>query len=97
MAGRMLPSAFALSGVPAGILSIVPMDHIAFYRFVALTDLPRIQADVLALAEGVYFEAGTANIKPTSFRVLDGVVTSAPRFNEPILGGQAQIEGDFTA
>lgn len=29
--------------------------------------------------------------------VLDGVVTSAPRFNEPILGGQAQIEGDFTA
>jgi len=29
--------------------------------------------------------------------VLDGVVTSAPRFNEPILGGQAQIEGNFTA
>jgi preprotein translocase subunit SecD len=29
--------------------------------------------------------------------VLDGVVVSAPRFNEPILGGQAQIEGDFTA
>ncbi len=29
--------------------------------------------------------------------VLDGVVTSAPRFNEPILGGSAQIEGDFTA
>lgn len=29
------------------------MDHIAFYRFVALTDLPRIQADVLALAEGL--------------------------------------------
>ena len=28
---------------------------------------------------------------------LDGVVTSAPRFNEPIIGGQAQIEGDFTA
>ena len=27
--------------------------------------------------------------------VLDGVVVSAPRFNEPILGGQAQIEGDF--
>lgn len=29
--------------------------------------------------------------------VLDGVVTSSPRFNEPILGGQAQIEGNFTA
>ena len=29
--------------------------------------------------------------------VLDGVVTSAPRFNEAILGGQAQIEGNFTA
>lgn len=29
--------------------------------------------------------------------VLDGVVVSAPRFNEPILGGQAQIEGSFTA
>lgn len=29
--------------------------------------------------------------------VLDGVVVSAPRFNEPIIGGQAQIEGDFDA
>jgi preprotein translocase subunit SecD len=29
--------------------------------------------------------------------VLDGVVVSAPRFNEPIVGGQAQIEGNFTA
>lgn len=29
--------------------------------------------------------------------VLDGVVTSAPRFNEPILGGQAEISGNFTA
>ena len=29
--------------------------------------------------------------------VLDGVVVSAPRFNEPIIGGQAQIEGDFSA
>jgi preprotein translocase subunit SecD len=28
---------------------------------------------------------------------LDGVVVSAPRFNESILGGQASIEGDFTA
>jgi preprotein translocase subunit SecD len=29
--------------------------------------------------------------------VLDGVVVSSPRFNEPILGGSAQIEGNFTA
>ncbi len=29
--------------------------------------------------------------------VLDGVVVSAPSFSEPILGGQAQIEGNFTA
>ena len=29
--------------------------------------------------------------------VLDGVVVSAPRFNEPITGGQAQIEGNFTS
>lgn len=29
--------------------------------------------------------------------VLDGVVFSAPAFNEPILGGSAQITGNFTA
>lgn len=29
--------------------------------------------------------------------VLDGVVVSAPSFNQQILGGSAQIEGDFTA
>ena len=29
--------------------------------------------------------------------VLDGVVVSAPSFQEPILGGTAQIEGNFTA
>jgi preprotein translocase subunit SecD len=29
--------------------------------------------------------------------VLDGVVVSAPSFNEPILGGSAQIEGNFSA
>lgn len=28
--------------------------------------------------------------------VLDGVVVSAPAFSEPILGGSAQIEGNFT-
>lgn len=29
--------------------------------------------------------------------VLDGLVTSAPFFSEPILGGKAQIEGSFTS
>lgn len=29
--------------------------------------------------------------------VLDGVVITAPSFNEPILGGTAQIEGNFSA
>lgn len=44
-------------------------------------------------------ECGAAGANPcNAFAiVLDGVVTSAPRFNEPILGGQAQIEGNFTA
>ncbi len=43
-------------------------------------------------------ECGAAGANPcNAFAiVLDGVVTSAPRFNEPILGGQAQIEGNFT-
>lgn len=44
-------------------------------------------------------ECGTPGSNPcNAFAiVLDGTVVSAPRFNEPILGGQAQIEGNFTA
>jgi preprotein translocase subunit SecD len=44
-------------------------------------------------------ECGTPGASPcNAFAiVLDGTVVSAPRFNEPILGGQAQIEGNFTA
>lgn len=43
-------------------------------------------------------ECGTGATPCNAFAiVLDGVVVSAPRFNEAILGGQAQIEGDFTA
>jgi preprotein translocase subunit SecD len=43
-------------------------------------------------------ECGTGAQPCNAFAiVLDGVVVSAPRFNEPILGGQAQIEGSFTA
>jgi preprotein translocase subunit SecD len=43
-------------------------------------------------------ECGTGQSPCNAFAiVLDGVVVSAPRFNESILGGQASIEGDFTA
>ena len=44
-------------------------------------------------------ECGTQGANPCNgfAIVLDGVVQSSPRFNEPILGGQAQIEGNFTA
>ncbi len=44
-------------------------------------------------------ECGAAGANPcNAFAiVLDGVVVSAPRFNEAILGGSAQIEGNFTA
>jgi preprotein translocase subunit SecD len=42
-------------------------------------------------------ECGQGNPCNAFAIVLDGVVVSAPRFNEPILGGQAQIEGNFTA
>lgn len=43
-------------------------------------------------------ECGTGATPCNAFAiVLDGVVVSAPRFNEPILGGQAQIEGNFNA
>jgi preprotein translocase subunit SecD len=43
-------------------------------------------------------ECGTGAQPCNAFAiVLDGVVVSAPRFNEPIIGGQAQIEGNFTA
>jgi preprotein translocase subunit SecD len=43
-------------------------------------------------------DCGTGSSPCNAFAiVLDGVVVSAPRFNEPILGGQAQIEGNFSA
>jgi preprotein translocase subunit SecD len=43
-------------------------------------------------------ECGTGATPCNAFAiVLDGVVVSAPRFNEPIIGGSAQIEGDFNA
>jgi preprotein translocase subunit SecD len=36
------------------------------------------------------------NVKKPFAIILDGIVLSAPRINEPILGGQAQISGNFT-
>lgn len=38
----------------------------------------------------------TANVGKLMAIVLDGTVYSAPRINEPILGGRAQITGNFT-
>lgn len=38
----------------------------------------------------------TANVGKFMAIVLDGTVYSAPRINEPILGGRAQITGNFT-
>lgn len=55
--------------------------------------LAQASSELSALAE-----CGTGVSPCNAFAiVLDGVVVSAPRFNEPILGGSAQIEGDFTA
>jgi preprotein translocase subunit SecD len=36
------------------------------------------------------------NVKKPFAMILDGVVLSAPNINEPILGGSAQISGNFT-
>lgn len=45
----------------------------------------------------LFAEATSVNVgKPISI-VLDGKVISAPNVEEPITGGQAQIEGNFTA
>ncbi|MDQ4087934.1 MAG: protein translocase subunit SecD [Pseudomonadota bacterium] len=38
----------------------------------------------------------TENVGRPFAIILDNVVISAPRINEPIMGGQAQISGDFT-
>ncbi len=38
----------------------------------------------------------TANVNKPFAMILDDVVISAPNINEPILGGQAQISGNFT-
>ncbi len=44
------------------------------------------------------FADATANNRGRRFAiVLDGVIISAPRINEPILGGSGQITGNFTA
>ena len=37
-----------------------------------------------------------ANVGKPFAMILDGVVLSAPNINEPIMGGQAQISGNFT-
>jgi preprotein translocase subunit SecD len=41
-------------------------------------------------------KATTDNVNKPFAMILDNVVISAPNINEPILGGQAQISGNFT-
>ena len=45
----------------------------------------------------VFGDITTKNVGRLLAIVLDGKVQSAPRLNEPILGGEAQISGNFTA
>ncbi len=44
----------------------------------------------------LFGKATTENVNKPFAIVLDGKVISAPRINEPILGGSAQISGNFT-
>ena len=44
-----------------------------------------------------FAKLSTENVGERFAIILDGEVLSAPRFNEPILGGSAQISGGFTA
>ena len=43
-----------------------------------------------------FAQLSTENVNERFAIILDGEVISAPVFNEPILGGQAQISGNFT-
>ncbi len=49
-------------------------------------------------AEGAntFAKISQTNVGKRFAMILDGVVLSAPSFNEPILGGQAQISGSFS-
>ncbi len=44
-----------------------------------------------------FADLSTQNVGERFAIILDGEVISAPTFNEPILGGSAQISGNFTA
>jgi len=44
-----------------------------------------------------FAQLSTQNVNKRFAIILDGEVISAPVFNEPILGGSAQISGNFTA
>lgn len=44
-----------------------------------------------------FAQLSTENVGQRFAIILDGEVISAPNFNEPILGGQAQISGSFNA
>ncbi|MEL6738857.1 MAG: protein translocase subunit SecD, partial [Pseudomonadota bacterium] len=44
-----------------------------------------------------FAKLSTENVGERFAIILDGKILSAPRFNEPILGGSAQISGSFTS
>lgn len=57
-------------------------------------------AKIFAKVTGEYAPGGSRNPNPNKYRlmaiVLDGRLYSAPRINEPIFGGKAEISGRFT-
>ncbi|MGB7420249.1 MAG: protein translocase subunit SecD, partial [Erythrobacter sp.] len=58
-------------------------------------DIVSIQFDQQGGAR--FAQLSTENVGERFAIILDGKVISAPTFNEPILGGSAQISGSFTA
>jgi SecD/SecF fusion protein len=61
-----------------------------------LTGIPEIVFDLDSEGARLFGEITTEHTGHFMAIVLDGVVYSAPRINEPITGGRAQITGDFT-
>lgn len=55
-----------------------------------------VQVRFTGQGSDIWGEFTTANVGQQAAFVLDSQVVSAPRINEPILGGNTQITGDFT-
>lgn len=54
-----------------------------------------VQVRFTAQGSDIWGEFTTANVGEQAAFVLDSQVVSAPRINEPILGGNTQVTGDF--